>query len=155
MCIRDSVNTILQAAFFSLANIIPVDDATKFMKDAATKSYGKKGEKVVKLNHDAIDRGLVGSKKVNVPASWADAKDEAVAHDNIQGRPEVVKFVKDILQPVNAQRGDKLPVSTFVDAADGTFPQGTAAYEKRGIAVDVPEWNPNNCMCLLYTSRCV
>ncbi len=140
------VNTILQAAFFSLANIIPVDDATKFMKDAATKSYGKKGEKVVKLNHDAIDRGLVGSKKVNVPASWADAKDEAVAHDNIQGRPEVVKFVKDILQPVNAQRGDKLPVSTFVDAADGTFPQGTAAYEKRGIAVDVPEWNPNNCI---------
>ena len=140
------VNTILQAAFFKLANIIPADDAVKYMKDAATASYGKKGEKIVAMNHSAIDRGITDIKEVNYPASWANAEGEmpeVVAEGN---RKELVDFVNDILIPVNAQRGDSLPVSTFTDREDGTFPQGSAAYEKRGIAVDVPSWIPENCI---------
>jgi pyruvate-ferredoxin/flavodoxin oxidoreductase len=140
------INTILQAAFFKLSKIIPVDDATKFMKDAATASYGRKGEKIVAMNHAAIDRGLTGAHKVSVPKEWANAKDEAAPAKVTSDRPEMQKFIDNILEPVNAQRGDKLPVSTFSDMADGTFPQGSAAYEKRGIAVDVPEWNPANCI---------
>ncbi len=140
------INTILQAAFFKIANIIPIDQAVQYMKDAATKSYGKKGEKVVAMNHAAIDRGVSDIVKVDVPASWKDAVDDTKEPEVTGDRPELVKFVKDILNPVNAQRGDKLPVSTFVKDADGTFPQGSAAYEKRGIAVDVPEWNPQNCI---------
>jgi pyruvate-ferredoxin/flavodoxin oxidoreductase len=140
------INTILQAAFFKIANIIPVDDAVKFMKDAATKTYGRKGEKIVAMNHMAIDRGIESVKEVKVPAEWANATDE-VKEVKVEGdRPELVDFVKNILNPVSAQRGDDLPVSAFKDAADGTLPQGSAAYEKRGIAVDVPEWNPDNCI---------
>jgi pyruvate-ferredoxin/flavodoxin oxidoreductase len=140
------INTILQSAFFSLSKIIPVDDAVKFMKDAATASYGKKGEKVVAMNHAAIDRGLTGAHKVNVPTDWANVADDAAVSDVKVDRPEMADFVKNILGPVNAQQGDLLPVSAFKDAADGTFPQGSAAYEKRGIAVDVPEWQPENCI---------
>ncbi len=140
------INTILQAAFFKLSKIIPADDAVKYMKDAATASYGKKGEAVVAMNHAAIDRGMTGVRKVKVPADWAKAKDEKVEVEVTGNRPELVKFVKDILIPVSAQKGDDLPVSTFVENADGTFPQGSAAYEKRGIAVDVPEWIPENCI---------
>ena len=140
------INTILQAAFFKLSKIIPVDDATKFMKDAATASYGRKGEKIVAMNHAAIDRGLTGAHKVSVPKEWANAADDAAPEKITSDRPEMQKFIDNILVPVNAQRGDKLPVSTFSDMADGTFPQGSAAYEKRGIAVDVPEWNPANCI---------
>lgn len=140
------INTILQAAFFSLSKIIPVDDAVRFMKDAATASYGKKGEKIVAMNHAAIDKGITGAKAVTVPAVWATATDE-IASVNIEGnRKDLVDFVKNILIPVNGMQGDKLPVSTFKDMADGTFPQGSAAYEKRGIAVDVPEWQPENCI---------
>ncbi|MFO7161165.1 MAG: pyruvate:ferredoxin (flavodoxin) oxidoreductase, partial [[Clostridium] cellulosi] len=141
------INTILQAAFFKLSNIIPADDAIKFMKDAATKSYGNKGEKVVAMNHAAIDRGFNETKQVNVPPEWANAQDEPEEKVEVPGdRPELVDFVRNILIPVNAQKGDKLPVSAFKDAADGTFPQGSAAYEKRGIAVDVPQWIPENCI---------
>ncbi len=140
------VNTILQAAFFKLSGIIPVDEAVKFMKDAATYSYGKKGEKVVAMNHAAIDRGINGAVEVKVPAEWANAAEQAVELKVEGNRPELVDFVKNILIPVNAQQGDKLPVSTFTRDADGTFPQGSAAYEKRGIAVDVPEWQPENCI---------
>jgi pyruvate-ferredoxin/flavodoxin oxidoreductase len=140
------VNTILQAAFFKLSAIIPVDEAVKFMKDAATYSYGKKGEKVVAMNHAAIDRGINGAVEVTVPSEWANAVDETVEVTVEGDRPELVNFVKNILIPVNAQQGDKLPVSTFLKDADGTFPQGSAAYEKRGIAVDVPEWQPDNCI---------
>ena len=140
------INTILQAAFFKLSKIIPVNDAVKFMKDAATASYGKKGEKIVAMNHAAIDRGLNGAKKVNVPKEWANAKDTVAAAGVEVDRKEMADFVKNILIPVNAQQGDSLPVSAFVDAADGTFPQGSSAYEKRGIAVDVPEWQPENCI---------
>ena len=140
------VNTILQAAFFKIANIIPAEDAVKFMKDAATKSYSKKGEKIVAMNHAAIERGVEGVKKVEVPASWKNAADDSEVIAATGSRPELVNFVNKILHPVNAQHGDDLPVSTFVEDADGTFPQGSAAYEKRGIAVDVPEWQPENCI---------
>ena len=140
------INTILQSAFFKLAEIIPTEDAVKFMKDAATASYSKKGEKIVAMNHAAIDQGVNGFKKVNIPAAWANAKDE-VANVKVEGKNKVlVDYVNNIMIPVNAQQGDNLPVSAFIDMADGTFPQGSAAYEKRGVAVDVPEWQPENCI---------
>ena len=141
------VNTILQAAFFKIANIIPVDDAVKFMKDAATASYSKKGDAIVAMNHNAIDRGIQDVKEVTVPASWANAEDTDLNVVASGDNKKLIDFVNDIVIPVNNQLGDKLPVSTFTgDRADGTFPQGTAAYEKRGIAVDVPCWNPQNCI---------
>ena len=140
------INTILQSAFFKLANIIPSEDAIKYMKDAATASYGKKGEKVVAMNHAAIDRGAESLVEVKVPDSWKTAEGDFV-HPVAKGeRKELIDFVNNILTPMNAQKGDTLPVSTFVKDADGTFPQGSAAYEKRGIAVDVPVWNPQNCI---------
>ena len=132
------INTILQAAFFNIAKIIPIEKAVEYMKDAATKSYGKKGEKVVAMNHAAIDRGVTDAVKVEIPADWKNAVDETVQEAAVEGRKEVVDFVNNILTPVNAQRGDALPVSAFVGMEDGTMPQGTAAYEKRGIAVDFP-----------------
>jgi pyruvate-ferredoxin/flavodoxin oxidoreductase len=140
------INTILQSAFFKLAEIIPTEDAVKFMKDAATASYSKKGEKIVAMNHAAIDQGVNGFKKVNIPAEWATATSE-VANVKVEGKNKVlVDYVNNIMIPVNAQQGDSLPVSAFIDMADGTFPQGSAAYEKRGVAVDVPEWQPENCI---------
>ncbi|MFT3950390.1 MAG: pyruvate:ferredoxin (flavodoxin) oxidoreductase [Oscillospiraceae bacterium] len=141
------INTVLQSAFFKLANIIPIEDAVKYMKDAATKSYSKKGEAIVKMNHDAIDAGLTGLVEVKVPAAWKKAKDTAMGFACAKGKNKVlVDFVNNILIPCNSQKGDELPVSTFVDAADGTFPQGSAAFEKRGIAVDVPKWASENCI---------
>ncbi|MDR1854922.1 MAG: pyruvate:ferredoxin (flavodoxin) oxidoreductase, partial [Azoarcus sp.] len=140
------VNTILQAAFFDLAGIIPVEDAVKFMKAAATKTYGRKGEKVVALNHLAIDRGISGVRAVDVPAAWAQADDRAAAPITTGRNPELVKYVDEILRPVNAQRGNALPVSAFVGREDGTFPLGSAAYEKRGIAVETPRWIAENCI---------
>lgn len=140
------VNTILQAAFFKLANIIPEADAIKYMKDAATASYGKKGENIVKMNHDAIDRGMKDVKKFEVPASWKNAGEDKPETAATGDRKDLVDFVNDILRPISAQKGAKLPVSTFVGREDGTMPQGSAAYEKRGIAVDVPTWNPDNCI---------
>ncbi len=140
------INTILQSAFFKLANVIPVDDAVKYMKDAATASYGKKGEQIVAMNHAAIERGVGSLNKVDVPADWANAEGDFVYPVATGSRSDLVDFVNKIQTPVNAQKGDDLPVSTFVGMADGTFPQGSAAYEKRGIAVDVPAWNPENCI---------
>ena len=139
-------NTVLQSAFFKLANIIPSDDAIKYMKEAAYKSFFKKGQAIVDMNYAAIDEGANAAVKVEIPASWANAVDNNPGDTEITGRKEVVDFVKNIMVPVNAQQGDKLPVSAFEDAADGTFPQGTAAYEKRGVAVDIPEWNSENCI---------
>ena len=138
-------NTILQSAFFSLAKVLPEADALKYMKDAATKSYLKKGQDVVDMNHKAIDAGATAYTKVEVPADWADAKDEKeeVALD---GRDATVKMVKNILQPVNLMDGDSLPVSAFVDHADGTFQLGASAYEKRGVSAFVPEWNAETCV---------
>ncbi len=140
------INTVLQAAFFNISKIIPIGQAVEFMKDAATKSYSKKGEKVVAMNHEAIDRGATGAVQVKIPAEWKNAVDDTKAEYATGNRKDVVDFVNNILVPVNAQRGDMLPVSTFMGHADGNMPQGTAAYEKRGIAVDVPEWVPENCI---------
>ncbi len=139
-------NTLLQAAFFKLAGVIPTADAVQYMKDAATRSYSKKGEAIVKMNHDAIETGIKEVKKVNVPAEWANAVDEAVTKEAYGGRPEIKDYIDNVLVPVNAQKGDKLPVSTFVKDADGTVPLGSSAYEKRGIAVDVPVWVKENCI---------
>ncbi|HJD24593.1 MAG TPA: pyruvate:ferredoxin (flavodoxin) oxidoreductase [Firmicutes bacterium] len=139
-------NTILQAAFFKLAKVIPVEDAIQFMKDAATKSYSRKGEAIVKMNHDAIETGVKEVRRVKVPKEWAKAVDTPKAEAKATGRPEIKDYIDNILTPVNAQQGDKLPVSTFVRDADGTVPLGSAAYEKRGIAVDVPCWLPENCI---------
>ncbi|WP_197068239.1 pyruvate:ferredoxin (flavodoxin) oxidoreductase [Candidatus Soleaferrea massiliensis] len=140
------INTILQSAFFKLANIIPAADAIKYMKDAATASYGRKGEKIVAMNHQAIERGAEGVHEVKVPDSWKTAEGEFPKHVATGNRKDLVDFINNILIPVNSQHGDKLPTSAFVDAADGTFPQGSAAYEKRGIAVDTPCWIPENCI---------
>lgn len=149
------INTILQAAFFKLANIIPIEDAVKYMKDAATASYSKKGDDIVKMNHTAIDRGVEGIVEIKVPAEWANAADEDLSVTCTGGKPETLKYVNTILNSVNSQTGNDLPVSAFVDDADGTVPLGTAAYEKRGIAVDVPVWNPEVCLqCNLCAYVC-
>ncbi|GHU52934.1 pyruvate-flavodoxin oxidoreductase [Clostridia bacterium] len=141
------INTILQSAFFKLANIIPFDDALKYMKDAATYSYSKKGEDVVKKNHEAIDAGYQNIVKVEVPESWKSAADEHIGVPKVTLADKTLeKFINEIQIPANAQQGDSLSVSTFKDMADGTFPQGSAAFEKRGIAIDVPEWIPENCI---------
>ena len=135
------INTVLQAAFFKLANIIPIEQAVEYMKAAITKSYGKKGDTILNMNYAAVDKGVDGAVKIEVPASWANAVDgEAKAE-----RPKT-QFVKNVVDPMNAQEGDKLPVSVFNGREDGTFPCGTAAYEKRGVAVDVPEWQPDKCI---------
>ncbi|MBQ9414295.1 MAG: pyruvate:ferredoxin (flavodoxin) oxidoreductase [Clostridia bacterium] len=139
-------NTLLQAAFFKLAKVIPVADAVQYMKDAATKSYSKKGEAIVKMNHDAIETGVKEVRKVRVPASWKTATDSKKAAKAYAGRPEIKGYIDSILTPINAQQGDKLPVSTFLETVDGTVPLGSAAYEKRGIAVDVPVWVKDNCI---------
>ena len=140
------INTILQSAFFSIANIIPAEQAIQYMKDAATKSYSKKGQKIVDMNHAAIDRGAKEYHKVNVPESWKNAVDANVEEKEIKGNPATVKYVKEVLIPANKYKGNELPVSTFVDMANGAVPPGSAAYEKRGIAIDIPEWNPDNCI---------
>nr|WP_308743308.1 pyruvate:ferredoxin (flavodoxin) oxidoreductase [uncultured Anaerocolumna sp.] len=140
------INTVLQAAFFKLANIIPVEDAVKYMKDAATATYGRKGEAVVKMNHDAIDRGIAGLVEIKVPASWADGSDESLAITASGSRKELVDYVNNVQNAINAQDGDSLPVSAFLDYVDGTAPAGSSAYEKRGVAVDVSTWNPDNCI---------
>ena len=134
------INMICQAAFFKLAGIIPVDEAIKYLKDAVITSYGKKGEKVVKMNHDAIDAGVNAIVKIEVPASWKDAVDEEKATED---KPE---FIKNIVEVMNRQEGNKLPVSAFQGREDGTFDAGTAAYEKRCIGINVPEWIPENCI---------
>ena len=141
------INTVLQSAFFKLANIIPIDDAIKYMKDAATASYSKKGDAIVKMNHDAIDAGCQQVHEVKVPASWKKCKDTPMGMPAAKCADKTLQdFVNNIQIPCNAQEGDKLPVSTFTGMADGTFPQGSAAFEKRGIAVDVPAWNGDNCI---------
>nr|WP_303664426.1 pyruvate:ferredoxin (flavodoxin) oxidoreductase [Ruminococcus bromii] len=144
------INTVLQSAFFKIADIIPADKAKELMKAAAKKSYMKKGQAIVDMNYAAIDRGMEDLKKVEIPADWANAVDNLVA-DKAEGNGALVEYVNEILKPVNAYKGNKLPVSTFMDHVDGTAPNGSAAYEKRGIAVDVPEWNPENC---IQCNRC-
>ncbi|WP_353894157.1 pyruvate:ferredoxin (flavodoxin) oxidoreductase [Proteinivorax hydrogeniformans] len=134
------INMVMQSAFFKLADIIPVDDAMKYLKDAILTSYGSKGEKIVEMNNKAVDEGIGALVSIDVPASWKDAKGEESKEQ------DVPDFIKNILIPVNAQEGDSLPVSTFVGAEDGTLMQGSSKYEKRGIAVDVPCWHMDNCI---------
>ncbi|MEG1992427.1 MAG: pyruvate:ferredoxin (flavodoxin) oxidoreductase [Acetivibrio sp.] len=140
------INTVLQSAFFKLADIIPAEDAIQYMKDAATASYSKKGDDIVKMNHDAIDAGAQNLVKIEIPASWADAAVEDLTNRVTGDRKEVVDYVNNIQNSINSQTGNDLPVSAFVDYADGTLPAGSAAFEKRGVAIDVPTWNPDTCI---------
>ena len=144
---------VLQSSFFKLAGIIPIDDAVKYMKDAVIKTFGKKGDAVIKMNQAAVDRGIESLVEINIPKEWLNAVDGAGSGCECEcncgcecGETKLNKFVKEILIPVNAQKGDSLPVSAFVNDADGTFPQGLAAFEKRGIAIDTPEWISDNCI---------
>ncbi len=138
-------NTILQSAFFTLAKVMPQEEAIGHMKEAAKKSYLKKGQDIVDMNYQAIDAGATAFTKVEIPASWANAVDAPV-HSTLTGREKTVKMVKTILDPVDKMDGDSLPVSAFVDHVDGTFELGAAAYEKRGIAVSVPKWDAEKCV---------
>ena len=139
-------NTVLQSAFFSLAKVLPAAEAIEYMKKMAYKSYSKKGEAIVNLNYAAIDAGAGAAVKVNVPESWKTAEKEAAKAPAEGKRADLVKFVNDIARPVNAMKGDSLPVSAFKDCADGTYPQGASAYDKRGVAVKVPVWHAENCI---------
>ncbi|MGI6778220.1 MAG: pyruvate:ferredoxin (flavodoxin) oxidoreductase [Acetivibrionales bacterium] len=134
------INMIMQAAFFKLANIIPIEDAVKYIKAAIEATYGSKGDKIVNMNYQAVDKGIEMLKKVEVPSSWKDAEDEKAE------QKDVPDFIRDIVEPINRQEGDNLPVSAFKGREDGTFPQGTTKYEKRGIAVLVPEWQMDKCI---------
>ena len=147
------INTVLQSAFFKLAAIIPEEEAIDLMKAAAKATYGRKGDKIVQMNYDAIDAGAKQVVEVEVPESWKDAADEGLATPHIAdgGRTDAVAFAKNIQAKVNAQEGNTLPVSAFNDYVDGSTPSGTSAYEKRGIAVDIPVWNPNQC---IQCNRC-
>ena len=146
------INTVLQSAFFKLANIIPEDQAIDLMKAAAKATYGRKGDKIVQMNYDAIDAGAKQVVEIQVPESWKSAADEGLAMTHAEGgRKDVVDFVNNIQSKVNAQEGNSLPVSAFTDYVDGSTPSGSSAYEKRGIAVDIPVWNPDNC---IQCNRC-
>ena len=146
------INTVLQSAFFKLANIIPEEHAIELMKAAAKATYGRKGDAIVQMKYDAIDAGAKQVVEVQIPASWKDAEDEGLALTHAsEGRQEVVDFVNNVQAKVSAQEGNSLPVSAFKDYVDGTTPSGSSAYEKRGIAVDIPIWNPDNC---IQCNRC-
>ena len=132
---------IMQAAFFKLANVIPIEDAVKYLKESIVQSYGRKGEKVVQMNYQAVDQGIEALKKISVPESWKTAEDNVKQEDT-----DLPEFIKNVMNPMNAMKGDELPVSAFKGAEDGTFPAGTSAYEKRGIAVNIPEWQVDKCI---------
>ena len=138
-------NTILQSAFFTLAKVIPQEDAIRYMKEKATASYLKKGQDIVDMNHKAIDAGATAFVKVDVPEYWKTAEDEADSKV-YTGREKTVEMVKTILDPVDKMDGDSLPVSAFVSHADGTFELGASAYEKRGVSAFVPEWHADRCV---------
>jgi len=140
------MNTVLQAAFFKLANILPIESARLFMKDAIRKTYGAKGQNVVDMNCAAVDAGIDNVRQVEVPASWADAEGD-ISRTKAMGRDKLhTDYINDILKPTNGMYGDDIPVSAFVETANGMVPSGTAAYEKRGIALDIPQWDPGKCM---------
>ena len=146
------INTILQSAFFELTGIIPAEKANELMKAAAKATYGRKGEDVVMKNWAAIDAGAKGVVKVEVPESWKSCEDEGLDMTHAaSGRKDVVDFVNNIQAKVSAQEGDSLPVSAFTEYVDGATPSGSSAYEKRGIAVNIPNWNPDNCIPVSYT----
>ena len=146
------INTVLQSAFFKLASIIPEEEAIDLMKKAAKATYGRKGDKIVQMNYDAIDAGAKQVVEIEVPESWKSCEDEGLFTPEVKGgKDDVVAFVKNIQSKVDAQEGNTLPVSTFTDYADGSTPSGSAAYEKRGIAVDIPVWQSENC---IQCNRC-
>ncbi len=146
------INTVLQSAFFKLASIIPEEEAIDLMKKAAKATYGRKGDKIVQMNYDAIDAGAKQVHEVEVPESWKSCQDEGLFAPEVKGgRADVVDFVKNIQAKVNAQEGNTLPVSAFKDYVDGSTPSGSSAYERRGIAVDIPVWKPENC---IQCNRC-
>ncbi|MGL5259812.1 MAG: pyruvate:ferredoxin (flavodoxin) oxidoreductase [Lachnospiraceae bacterium] len=149
--LNGKVNTILQSAFFALANVIPAEEAIKQMKEAAKKSYQKKGDKIVQMNYEAIEVGAKNIVKIEVKDSWKDESIQAIEQKSIEGREEVQKFVTNIQVQINQKKGDKLPVSAFMDYVDGHTPAGTSAYERRKIAVDVPVWKKENC---IQCNRC-
>ncbi len=136
------INMIMQGAFFKLTKILPEEEAKKYLKEAVQKAYGKKGEKIIQMNHEAVEHGFTDLQKVDVPAHWKELADT----DEEQPRVKEPEFIAEIMRPMNRQEGDKLPVSAFSGIEDGTFPCGTSAYEKRGIAVNVPEWNEDTCI---------
>lgn len=140
------INTILQSAFFKLANIIPVEDAIGYMKSAAKASYSQKGDDIVKMNYDAIDAGVKNVVEITIPAEWANAADEELMQKVTGSREDVVEYTNNIQNHINSQNGNNLPVSAFTKYADGTLPSGSAAFEKRGVAIAVPEWQPDNCI---------
>ncbi len=142
----NKVSTILQAAFFKLTEIIPAEQALELMKAAATKSFQKKGDDIVRMNHEAIEAGFGAAKKIDIPASWASQEDVKPEPVVIAQGDKLGEFVQKVLTPANLQKGDSIPVSTFIDSPDGTFPSGTSAFEKRGIALAVPEWQPDKCI---------
>ncbi|HEX3017058.1 MAG TPA: pyruvate:ferredoxin (flavodoxin) oxidoreductase [Caproicibacter sp.] len=150
--LRTRINTVLQAAFFKLANILPIEEAKQHMKQAIYDTYRQKGEKILNMNYAAVDRGAEEVHEVSIPADWKDAQDA-----DAERQANLPDYIKNILIPVNAQKGDALPVSTFANAADGTVPLGTSKYEKRGTAVLVPKWDPEKCIqcnrCSYYCSH--
>ncbi|MBZ2175920.1 pyruvate:ferredoxin (flavodoxin) oxidoreductase [Schnuerera sp. xch1] len=135
------INMVMQSAFFKLSNVIPIDDAIKHLKDSIKKTYGKKGDDIVNMNYEAVEKGIDALVKVNIPDSWKNAEDEQAA-----ATKELPEFIENVANIMNKKKGDKLPVSTFVGREDGSFPHGTAAYEKRGVAVNVPEWQIDKCI---------
>ena len=134
------INMIMQSAFFKLTGITPVEDAVKYLKESIVHSYGKKGQKVVDMNNAAVDKGVDAIVKIDVPADWANCADEELYPKTGN------KFVDEVMVPMNKQEGHDLPISKLMDQADGTFPSGTAAYEKRGVAINVPEWQIDKCI---------
>lgn len=144
--LNNKISTILQAAFFRLANIIPIEDARRLMKEAAAVSYRKKGDKVVQMNYDAIDRGIEDILEIPVPPEWKQSADEPLDAKLLPDRPQVLAYVENIQKPVTLQQGNSLPVSAFLPYADGSFPSGSSAHERRGVATEVPVWKPENCI---------
>lgn len=134
------INMIMQAAFFKLSNVLPIDDAVKYLKEGIDKAYGKKGEKILAMNYTAVDKGITDIHEIKISPSWAGAKDDEKV------KLEAPEYIESLLIPMSRQEGDNIPVSAFDGNEDGTFPHGTSAYEKRGVAIDLPEWQPENCI---------
>ena len=149
----ERTNMVLQSAFFKLSNVIPIDDAVEYMKAAVLQSYGHKGEKIVSMNCEAIDEGLTALREIEIPAEWKNAKDKKAKAKIETDRPDLAAYVEKVMIPANAMRGDSIPVSVIKEVCPGgTLPQGTSQFERRGIAVDVPEWVPRHC---IQCNRCV
>ena len=149
--LKNKISTILQAAFFCLSDIIPIEDARRYMKEAAEFSYRKKGDKIIQMNFQAIDRGISDVVKVEVPESWKNAEYEPLQSEIFQDRAEIMEYVEKIQNVINAQEGNSLPVSAFLNYVDGSSPSGSSAHERRNIATDIPVWNPENC---IQCNRC-